>query len=94
MCIFLYYKYVGEKMLVIEIKVNAKDDKNSDIQVCFPLALAQHLKLKEHIPFLKDKYKAFLQALLLSLKEEAHGLLIEVDDNYVSVKVEVKEYAS
>ena len=42
-------------MLVVEIKVKSKDDKNSDVQVCFPLALAQHLKLKEHIPFLKDK---------------------------------------
>lgn len=81
-------------MLVVEIKVKSKDDKNSDIQVCFPLALAQHLKLKEHIPFLKDKSKAFLQTLLLSLKKEAQGLLVEVDSKFASVKVEVKENAT
>lgn len=81
-------------MLVVEIKVKLKDDKNSDIQVCFPLALAQHLKLKEHIPFLKDKSKAFLQTLLLSLKEESQGLLIEIDDKNVYIKVEVKENAT
>lgn len=81
-------------MLVVEIKVKSKDDKNSDVQVYFPLALAQHLKLKEHIPFLKDKNKIFLQTLLLSLKKEAQGLLVEVDSKFASVKVEVKEYAT
>ena len=81
-------------MLVVEIKVKSKDDKNSDVQVYFPLALAQHLKLKEHIPFLNDKSKAFLQTLLLSLKKEAQGLLVEVDSKFASVKVEVKEYAT
>lgn len=76
-------------MLVFDINVKIKDDKNSNIQMYIPVALESGLKLKSHIPFLKPEQKDILSSLLPSLNEKAEGILIEVDNKDCYIKVEV-----